>query len=227
MSKKKKNNGEPNPEQPKSDSEIIDFGRSLQPSDSASVGDPFELGEINPDEVIDYTGTVGATEMSMTMMGNGGNGDDYVETQQIDSEYLEKIHSIVPSEKFDSKGEPKSGTGSRFSYSETQTVEGMRIPDGPEEMIPPLRDIQFPSTDALDKSKTEEPSVDEADEYHVINKLGSGGYGIVYEANQTALNRSVAIKVLKPKKRKGSKSGGSGSGTGTGETKKTPRSIFA
>ena len=218
MSKKKKNDGKQKPEQPKSDSEIIDLGRSLQPSDSASVGDPFELGQINPDEVIDYTGTVGATEMSMTMMGNGGNGDDYVATQQIDSEYLDKIYSIMPSDKLDSKGEPKSG--SRFSYSESQTVEGMRIPDGPEEMIPPLRDIQFPSTDALDKTTTEEPGVDEADEYHVVNKLGSGGYGIVYEANQTALNRSVAIKVLKPKKRKGSKSGGSGSGTGTGETKK-------
>ena len=35
-------------------------------------------------------------------------------------------------------------------------------------------------------------------EYEIGDSLGEGGMGIIYEANQTALNRSVAIKMLKP-----------------------------
>ncbi|MEE2640970.1 MAG: protein kinase [Planctomycetota bacterium] len=35
-------------------------------------------------------------------------------------------------------------------------------------------------------------------EYEIGNVLGEGGMGIIYEAHQTALNRAVAIKMLKP-----------------------------
>lgn len=37
-------------------------------------------------------------------------------------------------------------------------------------------------------------------EYEVINELGKGNMGIVYEATQTSLNRELAIKSLNPKK---------------------------
>src|SRR5437868_11485744 len=36
-------------------------------------------------------------------------------------------------------------------------------------------------------------------EYELIRVLGEGGMGVVYDARQTSVDRSVAIKMLKPK----------------------------
>ena len=214
------------PEKPEDGPQINESLEPIKDGHERSV-DPFGIESVDPDGVIDHTGTIGATEMSSILANGNGNGNgnghdvDYVATHQIDDDYLDKIHSILPSDLADQKSDSKGGKGSRVSYSESMTVQGFRIPDGPEEMIPPLRDIQFPSdTAAIEKGQTQDPSGEDTDEYRILSKLGSGGYGIVYEAQQSALSRSVAVKVLKPRKRKGSRTGGSRTGTGTGETKK-------
>jgi serine/threonine protein kinase len=36
-------------------------------------------------------------------------------------------------------------------------------------------------------------------EFRILEKIGTGGMGSVYKANQTAMNRSVAVKILHPK----------------------------
>src|SRR6266496_6734778 len=36
-------------------------------------------------------------------------------------------------------------------------------------------------------------------EFRILEKIGTGGMGSVYRANQTAMNRLVAVKILHPK----------------------------
>lgn len=97
------------------------------------------------------------------------------------------------------------------------SVRGVKNDFAHSDFIPPVRDIRFPSdTTSLDEALANDPGSMISDEYGVVAKLGEGGYGVVYEADQRALNRPVAVKVLKPKRKSGSKSA-SRSGTGSGE----------
>ncbi|VGO12095.1 Serine/threonine-protein kinase PknD [Pontiella desulfatans] len=46
--------------------------------------------------------------------------------------------------------------------------------------------------------RTLEPRAEDEPDFELGEKLGSGGMGVVYSANQTAFNREVAVKMLKP-----------------------------
>jgi serine/threonine protein kinase len=45
--------------------------------------------------------------------------------------------------------------------------------------------------------KSSDPLIQKIGKYAVIDVIGSGGMGIVYRAHDAALNRTVAIKMLK------------------------------
>ena len=209
---------------------------------SLTTGDSeMALGSLSPSDVlsemsqiIDYTGTIGvAPEEFNSDFGQDSlvaNEDDSAQTRMIDDDFYKQIQEHFPAESGSKSAKGDSavpGSASRGPNAEVSPTVSLQLDQASysvEEFVPPVRDIRFPSdTASLDQIRELDEADIEGDEYHIVDKLGEGGYGVVFEAEQTALNRPVAIKVLKPKRRKtGSRSNGpsgsgSGSGTGTGE----------
>jgi serine/threonine protein kinase/WD40 repeat protein len=190
---------------------------------------PESMASLDPSEIVDYTGTIGTAPGEF---GSGlvedmpaiGGDDEFAQTRMVDDDFYQQVQTFFPTD----SGSQSAGSASakkeerrdpQADYSQSVSMREDRSNLSIDDFIPPVREIKFPSdTASLDQIRELDPETIEGDEYHITEKLGEGGYGIVFEADQMALNRPVAIKVLKPKKRKGSQSKGpSQSGTGTGE----------
>lgn len=189
---------------------------------------PGEFLSMDPTQIIDYTGTIGVNpgDVDSADAHESVFPTEEAQTRLVDDDFYQQIQSIFPAE---------SGSGSRAPSGSAQLEEEVRPSADPdasqslsvrgvrgdltvEEFVPPVRDIRFPSDSAsLEQVRDADPDSLEGDEYHIIEKLGEGGYGIVFEAEQMALNRPVAVKVLKPKRKKRGSRTPSASGTGTGE----------
>ena len=190
--------------------------------------DPTEMVSLDPSAIVDYTGTIGVApeEFGSAIAEDfpaSLGADDGAQTRMVDDDFYQQIQAFFPADSgsksasSDSAAMPKRDPAADFSRSISMRSDRSNL--SIEEFVPPVREIRFPSdTATLDQIRELDPATIEGDEYHINEKLGEGGYGIVFEANQTALNRPVAIKVLKPKRKKGTQSKGpSHSGTGTGE----------
>ena len=219
---------------------------SLPMEGSESVGFqtivPEDLQSMDPSQVIDFTGTIGSSPIS----GSGDfdltnqNGTETAHlSQMVDDQVYQQVQRLFPTEDA-SESVPQINIGNEpvdenvdipATIAPTITVPDLRVADF-EEVLPPVRDIVFPSdTASLGRTRSPSPDSLEGDEYSIVGKLGEGGYGIVFEASQTALSRNVAVKVLKPKKRRSgsrtpSGSGTGASGTGTGETHRRQRDFL-
>ena len=175
---------------------------------------------------MDYTGTIGAMpgELAEGMVEDSLDDTDAAQTRMIDDNFYKQIQSFFPA------FEGGSGSGGSAPVADVEesspghpdgapslSVRGVKNDFSHSDFVPPVREIRFPSdTASLEALQAEDPDGLLTAEYGVVSKLGEGGYGVVFEADQRALNRPVAVKVLKPKRKGGSKSQ-SRTGSGSGE----------
>ena len=163
-------------------------------------------------------------------------------TRLTDNEHYREIQTVLRESITDSGSADDSGSSSANqpgtgkgggkggapgtvggSTNRPEVSRTLRLPNPIEEHTLnqlPNRGLSVPSDSASlekrkEKGKPEEYSLDSKD-YKIVAKVGEGGSGVVYEAQQLALKRRVAVKVLKQRRMKA----GSRSRTRTKEVEK-------
>ena len=185
---------------------------------------PDELMSIDPSQIVDYTGTIGVMpgefDSVRAMDSIVRDSDvDSAQTRMVDDNFYRQVQTFFPAD----SGSKSASADSKSRESEPDAslslyIQGVRDHYSLEEFVPPVREIQFPADDAsLKQNRAAKSDLLDGDEYYVVDKLGEGGYGVVFEAEQIALNRPVAVKVLKPNRKPRESKSSKGSGSGTGE----------
>ena len=174
---------------------------------------------------VDFTGTVlfdpGMGDFQTRMH----DSEDDNATRLTDDEHYQIIqtvlHQSITSTGDDGSSEIKPTEPSSTKTGSSETKAGSRRPEVSQSLRLqhpleertsyklPSRSLSVPTDSAsLEKKlkKKDDYSLDSKD-YQIVAKVGEGGSGVVYEANQLALKRRVAVKVLKQRRtKKGSKS---------------------
>ena len=176
----------------------------------------FQSGSLVPDDpnaLIDHTGTIDPQR-------DFDNETGYVsrevetsvpvsdQTMLANDDFFNEIAGYFNAENISVEGgdddaERKSLQPAKPGREMTFTLQTRNRDEEParQEFVIPIRDVEIPTDSATIGKKLEEGEVDESD-YRILSKLGEGAGGVVYQAEQRALKRSVAIKVLKERKRK-------------------------
>ena len=157
---------------------VMPRGDSNATSDSAVM----DTVNVDLDNMSDADGTV---IFSKTMGMRGLTEDEYDEWQD---EVAEK--SISDTDMFDEPPAPgtDSTAGKRTQIWSKQSSDGL-------DFSLTIRSTPVAGDDAFEAAKvTDKP------DYQIVEKLAEGGMGAIYVANQTSLDREIAIKTLKPLK---------------------------
>ena len=154
------------------------IGKTM-PSDEIEAADDDNLKTMVEDDSIEATISdfEGGSSIDQTMISDESDGSNIATmvSDELSEEEMKTVNEVWP------------------GAISNDTQPGMTIKtdgDLPKDM---------PKTSLVIKRRrfSEQQGSEDA-EYHLLTKLGEGGMGVVWEANQTAIDRGVAIKMLKP-----------------------------
>ncbi len=156
---------------------MMDGGMPPQSADADATFVMDEDGSLNEDDGMGKDGSVGVTDATVASDHFGtGASDDFQLNINVD---ITRVSDTA-----DSQTGSKTAA-SNFSGADQAAPEGVVIKP---RLFLSQETLQFGQAD-----------------YEVLGKLGEGGMGVVYDARQTSIDRSVAVKMLKPPKGAGRK----------------------
>lgn len=186
--------------------------------------DPTDSAQPSPNQTTDSTdlpgplpakgGTVTDRSISKTTFNPGEDGEDE-DTGTIDDRGFKTLDSVMfadpprgatevfgKNQTFDSAQAPPTDEdqmGKMWGAAVTENNSPRMTIKGPEPGgSSPSQSTLVIQSRAFRSSETIEPGTTDAD-YDLLKKLGEGGMGVVYMARQASIDRTVAIKMLKPR----------------------------